>query len=149
MSRNLPTFGKDEEKYEQGQRQAPIMMQQQQQQYDSNSMLFRPMPTWVIQREKDAIARIPTRPGEDVAKSFRLNNPNKSRQLKQKTHTFTAKALKYGRKGPPVTSHYDDKNDYNSIDLSSLTNINYNSTMGRDNQQYLNPNVPLPTSPRS
>ena len=65
MSRNLPTFGKDEEKYEQGQRQAPIMMQQQQQQYDSNSMLFRPMPTWVIQREKDAIARIPTRPGED------------------------------------------------------------------------------------
>ena len=62
MSRNLPTFGKDEEKYEQGQRQAPIIMQQrqlelqrqqqqQQQQYDSNSMLFRPMPTWVIQRE--------------------------------------------------------------------------------------------------
>ena len=43
MSRNLPTFGKDEEKYEQGQRQAPIMMQQQQQQYDSNSMLFRPI----------------------------------------------------------------------------------------------------------
>ena len=160
MSRNLPTFGqpkKDEEKYEQQhpptmmqQRQIELQQQLQHQQYDSNTMLFRPMPSWVVKREEDAIARIPKRPGEDIAKSFRLNNPNKSRQLKQKTHTFTTKALKYGRKGPPAALHFDNNNDYNSGDLTSLTNNSYNATIGRTDQQILNSNSVLPqTSPRS
>ena len=104
MSRESQTFDMptkdEEEKYEQEQLPPTIMQQRQidsqrqQHQYNSNSILFRQMPAWVVQREQDAIARIPKRPGEDIAKSFRLNNPNKSRQLKRKTHTFTTKALK-------------------------------------------------------
>ena len=110
MSGNLPSVGtgpKREEKDDLGlpnkgmQKRMWRKEDQGLKQYgkDSESVLFRPMPTWVVRREQEAIARVPQRPGEEIAKNFRLNNPKKSRILK--THTFTTKALKYGKKGPP------------------------------------------------
>ena len=65
---------------------------------DSDSVLFRPMPTWVVRREQEAIARVPQRPGEEIAKNFRLNNP-KIKDL-ENTHVHH-ESVKVWKEGPP------------------------------------------------
>ena len=41
---------------------------------DSDSVLFRPMPTWVVRRNKRQLPEY-RNDGEEIAKNFRLNNP--------------------------------------------------------------------------
>ena len=52
---------------------------------------FQPMPAWIIERERDALMKVPKPPAKEVTSKFKLG---KQRSTRVAAHTFTPSALK-------------------------------------------------------